>query len=436
MTAHQRQPASLRSKQRGTAKPVGDLRREAGTLLRKRRAQLLTQAAIASVIAGFIGMSPAAAAPVPTCPDNPLNATGVTFGGNCDLGATGFVVAVSGDGSLTINGGGKLASYTGSIGSAAGYIGAVTVSGAGSNWTLGSALTIGDSGNGTLTIEGGGTVNSGTAYLGYAAGSQGSVTVTGSSGTDPVTPSHWKITNQLDVGWQGQGILSILDGGEVEVVGMTRIGGNDSAEATVSGSGSKLMAGGLYIGGSQATATLDVLGGGSVLVAESGELASYRGAYMLVSGAGSRAKFSELVIGRDYYGGVVTVSKGGVINADTVLLGGIGEGFGDIGWLYIGGGQEIDGELQQPAAPGTVDTESVTFAGERARLVFNHTSDDFTFSADLIDDSTFNIFNPEIENYAGTTILTGDGSSFAGTISVWGGRLEHRAISLQRMLLI
>ena len=45
------------------------------------------------------------------------------------------------------------------LGDDRGSIGAATVDGAGSNWTSGGNLSIGNSGNGTLTIRNGGVVS-------------------------------------------------------------------------------------------------------------------------------------------------------------------------------------------------------------------------------------------------------------------------------------
>src|SRR5262249_42172469 len=66
-----------------------------------------------------------------------------------------------------------------------------------------SQLNVGDAGTGMLTIQSGGTVSSGGTPVGVNAGSQGTVTVTGAGST-------WTISNQgINVGQGGTGMLTI-----------------------------------------------------------------------------------------------------------------------------------------------------------------------------------------------------------------------------------
>ncbi len=61
---------------------------------------------------------------------------------------------------MTISSGGQVVSSGNAfLGSAAGSEGRVTVTGAGSQWTLASPLTVGDSGKGELTVSAGGEVS-------------------------------------------------------------------------------------------------------------------------------------------------------------------------------------------------------------------------------------------------------------------------------------
>jgi T5SS/PEP-CTERM-associated repeat protein len=63
-----------------------------------------------------------------------------------------------GNGSLTIKNGSKVKSYSGEMGERAGSTGIVTVDGAGTRWDT-ATLSVGLSGQGTLSITGGGTVS-------------------------------------------------------------------------------------------------------------------------------------------------------------------------------------------------------------------------------------------------------------------------------------
>ncbi|MBB4124497.1 autotransporter domain-containing protein [Martelella radicis] len=333
-------------------------------------------------------------------------------------------VGVYGKGTLTVKAGGSVTNTDpATIAAQSSGVGVVEVSGAGSKWASKDELAVGSKGDGRLYIAAGGAVTSKTAYIAKETGSKGTVIVTGASDSDPATPSSFKVDTNLVVGQRGTATLSVLEGGEVDVPFQMTVGGARSGYATVSGSGSKLTAGGVLVGGSQGFANLDVLDGGQVLVAESITVASGNGAYLRVSGEGSTVRNDLFRIGYGNDNGVVTLADGGTLKTNDLWLSQGTEGSGDVGWLFIGGGQAIFGELQSAAAPGTLDAPSVQFAedGEQALLAFNHTSDDYTFAPDLVD---YGADNPKIANYAGTTILTGDGSTFSGQTSVFGGALQ------------
>src|SRR5690606_7114458 len=84
--------------------------------------------------------------------------------------------------------------------------GAVTVTGAGSVWTMIWRFEIGSRGNGSLTISNGGQVNNSRGIVGMYAGSVGRAQVTGSGST-------WH-TDYLDIGSYetSEGTLVIDDG--------------------------------------------------------------------------------------------------------------------------------------------------------------------------------------------------------------------------------
>src|SRR5690606_35927896 len=122
-------------------------------------------------------------------------------------------VGQMGKGVLTIEHGGKLSSGQGLIADFSEAIGEVTVTGAGSNWSNAGQLLVGAGpvGAGTLGMEGGGTVDNTIGYIGGdGLGSVGTVTVSGKE-------SVWKNTGNLYVSYQGNGTLSIEDGGTVRV---------------------------------------------------------------------------------------------------------------------------------------------------------------------------------------------------------------------------
>ena len=115
-------------------------------------------------------------------------------------------------GALTIQNNGTLNITGADIGNFAGSQGTVTVTGAGSNWTNSSLLSVGTDGTGALTIANGGVVSDTNGFIAFATGSQGTVTVTG-------TGSTWTNSIAVFVGRSGTGTLTIADGSTVSVVG-------------------------------------------------------------------------------------------------------------------------------------------------------------------------------------------------------------------------
>ena len=121
-----------------------------------------------------------------------------------------------GSGVLDIAAGGAVSSRQATIGTYSSSKGGVTVDGAGSTWTISDAFTIGRGGMGSLVVTGGGTVS--TLYgdfaqrsiVGDEEGSVGAVTVSGAGST-------WTINRSLYVGRYGNGTLAIAHGGLVSV---------------------------------------------------------------------------------------------------------------------------------------------------------------------------------------------------------------------------
>jgi len=114
-----------------------------------------------------------------------------------------------GTGTLNIEAGGQVSSNCGELGASPGSTGRATVTGAGSTWTSGDCLYVGDYGAGTLVIEAGGHVSNAYGCMGYSwSGSTGTATVTGVGST-------WTNSGDLYVGYQGTGTLAVADGGLV-----------------------------------------------------------------------------------------------------------------------------------------------------------------------------------------------------------------------------
>ena len=162
-----------------------------------------------------------------------------------------------GSGTLNIEAGGQVSNGTSYLGNDSGSIGMVMVTGIGSKWTNSGALYVGGyygnhgSGSGTLSIEAGGQVSSGNGLLGYNSGSIGMVTVTGAG-------SLWSL-GALYMDWSGKGTLNIEAGGQVKS-DYVYLGSNNTA--TITGVGSKWINNMIF--NIQDSGTLNILGGGEV----------------------------------------------------------------------------------------------------------------------------------------------------------------------------
>ncbi|ODU00620.1 MAG: hypothetical protein ABS89_08665 [Thiobacillus sp. SCN 63-1177] len=203
-------------------------------------------------------------------------------------------VGTTGSGTLAISGGGVLSGTYSYIGRNAGGSGAVTVDGAGSNWSNSSHLYVGEYGSGTLSISHGGALSSMQSLIGYRAGSSGVVTVDGAG-------SSWsKSGGYLYLGYYGSGTLSISHGGAVSsLTSYIGHGASGSGAVTVDGVGSNWSnSGDLYVG-YYGSGTLSISHGGAVSNTI-GHIGSSGGgsSTVTVDGAGSRwSNSGDLYVG-------------------------------------------------------------------------------------------------------------------------------------------
>ncbi|WP_208860654.1 beta strand repeat-containing protein, partial [Pseudovibrio ascidiaceicola] len=276
-------------------------------------------------------------------------------------GGQNFRVGSPATASLTIADGSDVSArdYT-FVATGSGLSGAVTVTGPNSRFQAGFGFIVGYNGNGTLSILEGGLVTSGYLLIGSFAGSTGAAEVIGEG-------SHWKNYvgldaqgTSLDVGRQGTGTLTIAEGGRVT-----------SREGVI---------------GSHAGST------GGVVVSGDGSLWG-NSHYMNIG-----------LLGR----GTLTISDGGVVDVENSVH--LGRETGSHGTLNIGAAA---GDTAQAA--GILDAAAVKFGDGTGVINFNHTDTDYTFSPAISGDGTVN-------QLAGTTILTGT-NSYTGGTTVSGGEL-------------
>ncbi len=174
-------------------------------------------------------------------------------------------IGSAGDGTLTVSSGGLVTSTgTVTLGNFATGVGTATVSGAGSRWNLTQTQNIGNNGLGVMTVSNGGQVVSNSlAFVGGTAGSEGRATVTG-------VGSRWKLGNAITVGFSGTGEVTVSAGGEVSASSLI-LGNNASGigEVNITGTGSKLTTSGAVTVASLGTGTLSVSSGGELNVGNS-----------------------------------------------------------------------------------------------------------------------------------------------------------------------
>ena len=164
----------------------------------------------------------------------------VAGSGSALTAASTVRVGSSGDGVLNVSSGATVTSTGADLGYYSGSTGTATLDGSGANWNTGTgSMTVGFYGQGTLNVRGGAqlTSNGGSnnSVLAYYEGSQGTVAVDGSGST-------WNVANSnyLDIGYRGDGALTITNGAVVSC-GIATVGhlGKGQGSVTVDGYGSE-----------------------------------------------------------------------------------------------------------------------------------------------------------------------------------------------------
>nr|WP_304528813.1 autotransporter outer membrane beta-barrel domain-containing protein [Achromobacter sp. MFA1 R4] len=299
-------------------------------------------------------------------------------------------------GSMLIQDGGVASGSFANIGTDNGSEGTVTVTGAGSAWTLStpSAFTVGLSGRGTLVVANGAAVHSGQAIIGWDIGGDGRVSVTGPG-------TVWDPANNIYVGFDGTGDLSVRDGATVSTAGSSGPG----AAST------------LYIGyGAGGIGTVTV----SSTTADIASLGATDRVSVGVGGAGT------LTIGK---GGLVRAGSHTWIAIDSTATGTLnlqgdatGRGILETGSVIKGDGAAnlyLDGGILR-ATRSTADflvgfsTQAVGAEG----AWFDTDTHDVGVNSAFSGTSSFNKLG------AGILTLVADSSAFSGTAQVQAGTLQ------------
>lgn len=328
--------------------------------------------------------------------------------------ATGTRVGYQTDGTLNIEAGGELITY--SLGLGEGATGTVNVRDGGKvliehapglivPMTLGGKIP-GVGGTGILNVSGEGSL----------------VTVQGS-------PDQWNNFGYRVYMGAGNsfGVINITDGGKIHLenyvymeTGVLNPPGREETNSIINidGAGSELRThSSLYIGmmgfddNSNPAGRLAVTNGGLVhsdITIEVGSHTSNENNLMTVDGAGSVASAGVgLVIG-SLGRGTAVFSNGGTLISPLVDLGDRVRESGS-GELAVGA---RSGDTA--VAPGVIDTQEILFSHDDTVLTLNHTSQDFVLGADLSGDSRAG----EVRAESGVSILTGNNSAFGGSLNI------------------
>ncbi|HET6156890.1 MAG TPA: cadherin-like domain-containing protein [Dongiaceae bacterium] len=244
----------------------------------------------------------------------------------------GINIGRGGNGFLSVTGGGQITTQFIQFGRNVGSVGTGVVSGVGSKIDASgfdSGVAVGRYGTGSLTIDDGGFVTTDFVNIGRGGTGVGTILVTG-AGSMLVTDGA---NDGINVGREGQGVLEILDGGQVQTgsVVLAHLGG--SGAVIVSGSGSTLQVDGTY-----GDIIVGRYGQGTFLVQSSGhvearyfEVGHVGGGVgdVVVSGTGSQlitaGEDNQIGVGREGAGTLI-VQEGGLVKTLNLQIGRYGSG--------------------------------------------------------------------------------------------------------------
>lgn len=292
------------------------------------------------------------------------------------------------------------------VGRLAGSAGLITVNGDSSVLNFDQFLNVGEGGFGQLDITDGGTVNlTGNVFSSFAkqTGSSAIVNVSGEGST-------FNATGAVRVGENGQAVLNVTDGA-VFKASQILLGYSSGGSGTVIVSnGSQLSTENAMSIGNLGTGLFIVQSGAQVTSSDVriGSLSNSSGS-LQIDGSGSHWNAGTGVITVGASGsGVLTLSNGGELQGDALILGQRSSGQGV---LNIGGAAG-----DTALAPGQLTlANGVSFGEGGGEVNFNHTSSDYTFNSAITG-------NGEVNVLSGTTLLQGN-NTYSGNTTVEGGEL-------------
>lgn len=384
-----------------------------------------------------------------------------TVSGNADFGETGVASVTvqnhgdlnilgtltlgdqsTGSGTLTLQADGTIESGDATLGNQAGATGFANVSDINTVWTVDGDLTVGSHGQGSLTLSNSAQITTtGNGILASQSGSTGTATIT-DAGTE------WQINGELKVGDNGNGVMSVENGGFVSLAGNLAIADSGGTSTlTLDGNGSRMTGTGtsVTIGGKgdgtlivqdaadaifsgasvslgendNSTGTLTVQGSNTLMSAGSLTIGGSGTGTLTVQNSASLSTGSNISVGEQATGtGTATIDGSTVTDAGTLTVGGYGTGTLTIqnsGTLDVQGNDITLGE--QNTGNGTLN-----LVGIGATLAF---AGDMTIGKSGA--GTFTVSGGA--QFSGSAMTLASGSGFGGASTGGTGELDINGTS-------
>ncbi|RLJ37444.1 IPTL-CTERM sorting domain-containing protein [Acidovorax sp. 106] len=346
----------------------------------------------------------------------------------------------------TLNSAGVLTSDNAMIGDLAGSGGSKVTLLSGGSWTNTNALTVGGAAGGTLQLDSGSafTQTAGALVLGNSAGVTGTLSVTSAArttqalqtaelrignlgtgtfnaqtttvassyvflghdaassagNTATLNNSAWNIASNLDVGYGGQGSVT-LQNSAVAATGNVVLGNANTGQGSIS------------------LQTGSTLSGAQVLIGSMGQ------GTVTADGVGTRITSSGVVIGNTAAstGSTATFTNSAQLDAGTgvVYVGNAGQGTLTLASgasvtaasMYVGWDNGGNGTLQLSAGAAPLNVGEILFNNGTGAVRFNHGQSNYTYSGRLSGSGTVHVGS-------GTTLFTGN-SDYTGATTVASG---------------
>lgn len=322
-------------------------------------------------------------------------------------GTTGMIhIGTSaGAGYLEVINGANLTTGVVRLGKDAGSIGNMLVAGSTTTWTTSSGIEVGTDGQARLELNTGASVAASGVSVGLMAGSDGTLAIAGAG-------TSMTLVSGITVGQNGRGVLEMSDQAvlqtDVATVGTYSTGWG---MAHINGSGTHLSLSSSLVVGQSTHGTIEIDNAALTTAASMilGENSGGGEGIGLVHDAGSRLSTTgDTTIGEAGSGAMTIWNGGELATGGTLHLARLA---GSQGVLNVGAAAG-----QAARASGIVNASTLQFGAGTGTLNFNHTDTTYGFNSQLLGGGTVN-------QIAGTTTLTANSETFAGTTNVTGGKL-------------